>query len=75
MTVDTIIYSFHFFFCFFFQVKYMDEDYTFNPEQITAMLLTKLKDTSEQALKTKVNDCVISVSVKLDYFFLSCIIL
>lgn len=43
------------------KVKYMDEDYTFNPEQITAMLLTKLKDVSEQALKTKVNDCVISV--------------
>ncbi|KAK9509764.1 hypothetical protein O3M35_007003 [Rhynocoris fuscipes] len=43
------------------KVRYMDEDYVFNPEQITAMLLTKLKDTSEQALRTKVNDCVISV--------------
>lgn len=28
------------------------------------MLLTKLKDTSEIALKTKVNDCVISVSIE-----------
>lgn len=40
----------------------MDEEYTFTSEQITAMLLTKLKETSEQALKTKVNDVVISVS-------------
>jgi len=43
------------------QVNYMDEVHTFTPEQITAMLFTKLKDVSEQALKTKVNDCVISV--------------
>jgi hypothetical protein len=35
----------------------------FSPEQITAMLFTKLKDISENALKTKVNDCVISVSL------------
>ncbi|XP_014280439.1 heat shock 70 kDa protein 4 [Halyomorpha halys] len=43
------------------KVNYMDEEHTFTPEQITAMLLTKLKETSEQALKTKVNDVVISV--------------
>uniref|UniRef100_A0A1B6FPX4 Uncharacterized protein n=1 Tax=Cuerna arida TaxID=1464854 RepID=A0A1B6FPX4_9HEMI len=43
------------------KVHYLDEDHVFSPEQITAMLLTKLKDTSEVALKTKVNDCVISV--------------
>ncbi|BES99041.1 MreB/Mbl protein [Nesidiocoris tenuis] len=43
------------------KVNYMNEDHVFTPEQITAMLFTKLKDTSEQALKTKVNDCVISV--------------
>lgn len=47
-----------------FQVHYLDEDHVFSPEQITAMLLTKLKDTSEIALKTKVNDCVISVSIE-----------
>lgn len=41
---------------------YEDEENVFSPEQITAMLLTKLKETSETALKTKVNDCVISVS-------------
>lgn len=33
----------------------------FSPEQITAMLFTKLKDISETALQTAVNDCVISV--------------
>jgi heat shock protein len=44
------------------QVNYLDEEYVFSPEQITAMLFTKLKDISENALKTKVNDCVISVS-------------
>jgi heat shock protein len=44
------------------QVNYLDEEHTFSPEQITAMLFTKLKEISENALKTKVNDCVISVS-------------
>ncbi|KAK7794683.1 hypothetical protein R5R35_008015 [Gryllus longicercus] len=43
------------------KVNYLDEEHIFTPEQITAMLFTKLKDTSETALKTKVNDCVISV--------------
>lgn len=43
------------------KVHYQDEEHVFSPEQITAMLLTKLKETSETALKTKVNDCVISV--------------
>ncbi|KAJ4437376.1 hypothetical protein ANN_17519 [Periplaneta americana] len=42
-------------------VNYLDEEHVFSPEQITAMLFTKLKDISENALKTKVNDCVISV--------------
>lgn len=43
------------------KVSYLDEEHVFSPEQITAMLFTKLKDISENALKTKVNDCVISV--------------
>lgn len=43
------------------KVNYLDEEHVFSPEQITAMLFTKLKDISENALKTKVNDCVISV--------------
>ncbi|XP_046395458.1 heat shock 70 kDa protein 4 isoform X1 [Ischnura elegans] len=43
------------------KVNYLNEEHVFSPEQITAMLFTKLKETSETALKTKVNDCVISV--------------
>lgn len=43
------------------KVNYLDDEHVFSPEQITAMLFTKLKDISENALKTKVNDCVISV--------------
>jgi heat shock protein len=46
----------------YLQVNYLDEEHVFSPEQITAMLFTKLKEISENALKTKVNDCVISVS-------------
>lgn len=41
---------------------YMDEDHLFSVEQITAMLLTKLKETAENNLKKPVTDCVISVS-------------
>ncbi|CAL8272823.1 unnamed protein product [Merluccius merluccius] len=43
------------------KVRYLDEDKVFTVEQITAMLLTKLKETSEGALKKPVMDCVISV--------------
>ncbi|XP_070169671.1 heat shock 70 kDa protein 4L isoform X2 [Polyergus mexicanus] len=42
-------------------VQYLEEEHVFSPEQITAMLFTKLKDISETALQTAVNDCVISV--------------
>ena len=38
----------------------------FSPEQITGMLLTKLKETSENALKTKVVDVVVSVSYSVN---------
>ncbi|XP_029349467.1 heat shock 70 kDa protein 4L isoform X3 [Echeneis naucrates] len=43
------------------KVRYLDEDTVFTVEQITGMLLTKLKETSESALKKPVVDCVISV--------------
>ncbi|XP_066997592.2 heat shock 70 kDa protein 4L [Anabrus simplex] len=43
------------------RVNYLDEEIVFTPQQITAMLFTKLKDIAETALKAKVNDCVISV--------------
>lgn len=43
------------------QVMYMEEEKVFSIEQVTAMLLTKLKETAEAALKKPVADCVISV--------------
>ncbi|KAK5864935.1 hypothetical protein PBY51_016135 [Eleginops maclovinus] len=43
------------------KVMYMEEEKVFSIEQVTAMLLTKLKETAEQALKKPVNDCVVSV--------------
>ncbi|XP_012287319.1 97 kDa heat shock protein isoform X2 [Orussus abietinus] len=42
-------------------VHYLGREQVFSPEQITAMLFTKLKEISETALQTAVNDCVISV--------------
>ncbi|XP_061751172.1 heat shock 70 kDa protein 4L isoform X2 [Nerophis ophidion] len=42
-------------------VRYLDEDKVFTVEQITGMLLSKLKETSESALKKPVVDCVVSV--------------
>lgn len=42
-------------------VSYLGEQQTFRPEQLLAMMLTKLKETAEVNLKTKVVDCVISV--------------
>lgn len=56
-------YDFH---LIFLQVNYLNEEHVFTPEQITAMLFTKLKEIAEFALKTKVNDCVISVSKRED---------
>lgn len=43
------------------QANYMGETSHFTPEQITAMLFTKLKDAGEVALEKKICDCVISV--------------
>ena len=40
---------------------YMEEEKVFSIEQVTAMLLTKLKETAESALKKPVADCVVSV--------------
>jgi len=41
-------------------LNYLDKRQAYTPEEITAMLFTKLKDTAEDALKTKVKDIVIS---------------
>lgn len=43
------------------KVMYMEEEKVFGIEQVTGMLLTKLKETAEGALKKPVADCVISV--------------
>ncbi|CAL1573300.1 unnamed protein product [Knipowitschia caucasica] len=43
------------------KVMYMEEERIFSVEQVTGMLLTKLKETAESALKKPVVDCVISV--------------
>ncbi|KAL0162001.1 hypothetical protein M9458_041397, partial [Cirrhinus mrigala] len=42
------------------KVMYMEEEKVFSIEQVTGMLLTKLKETAEAALKKPVADCVIS---------------
>lgn len=42
---------------------YLEEEKVFSIEQVTGMLLTKLKETAESALKKPVADCVISVSI------------
>uniref|UniRef100_A0A8C4E104 Heat shock protein 4b n=1 Tax=Dicentrarchus labrax TaxID=13489 RepID=A0A8C4E104_DICLA len=45
------------------KVMYMEEEKVFSIEQVTAMLLTKMKETAENALKKPVADCVVSVIV------------
>ena len=45
-------------------VTYLNENQTFSPTQITAMLFTKLKHTAEIALGIKVADVVIGVSIQ-----------
>lgn len=42
-------------------MRYLEEERQFAIEQVTGMLLAKLKETSENALKKPVADCVISV--------------
>ena len=43
------------------RVNYLDKEHVFTPEQLTAMLFTKLKDTAEVALKKPIKDCVLTV--------------
>ncbi|KAH8419635.1 hypothetical protein KR222_011393 [Zaprionus bogoriensis] len=45
------------------KVNYLNEEQHFSPEQLTAMLFTKLKETSASAMQTQVNDCVIACPV------------
>jgi len=48
---------------FYLKAMYMEEERSFTIEQVTGMLLTKLKETAENALKKPVVDCVVSVSM------------
>lgn len=41
----------------------MEEEKAFSIEQVTAMLLTKLKETVQNTLKKPVSYCVVSVSI------------
>lgn len=43
------------------QVSYMNEEKTFTPEQISAMVLSRLKECAETYLGSKVTDAVITV--------------
>ncbi|XP_044136774.1 heat shock 70 kDa protein 4 [Bufo gargarizans] len=43
------------------RVMYLEEEKNFTMEQVTGMLLTKLKETAESALKKPVVDCVVAV--------------
>ena len=43
------------------EVNYLNERNVFSPEQCTAMLLTKLRETASDALQVPINDCVVSV--------------
>jgi L1 cell adhesion molecule like protein len=43
------------------EVKYMDETKSFHPEEISAMILSKLKESAEAYLNTKVTDAVVTV--------------
>jgi len=43
------------------EVNYLGRNQVFSFEQISAMLFTKLKQTTEHAIGTKVSDCVVSV--------------
>jgi heat shock protein len=43
------------------RVNYMEEEEVFTPEQITAMLFTKLKTDAAVELKAQIYDCVITV--------------
>ncbi|ODN06318.1 Heat shock 70 kDa protein 4L [Orchesella cincta] len=43
------------------KATYLGQEQMYTPEQVTAMLFTKLKETAENGIQSKVHDCVISV--------------
>jgi len=44
-----------------FEVKHLDETKTFHPEEISSMILTRMKEISESFLNTEVKDAVVTV--------------
>ena len=55
-------------------VKHRDEEKTFTPEEISSVVLTKLKETAEAYLGHDLKGAVVTVSAyvdnrKMDYFF------
>lgn len=51
-----------------FRVSYLDKEQLFTPEQLTAMLFTKLKDTSSHALQAQVLYWIYLYSYLFHYF-------
>jgi molecular chaperone DnaK (HSP70) len=47
------------------KVRYQNEEQMLSPEQVTATLFTKLRETADIAIGAKTVDCVISVSPQL----------
>jgi heat shock protein 1/8 len=45
----------------FVRVKYLEEQKTFSPEEISSMVLTKMKETAESYLGCKITDAVVTV--------------
>ncbi|CAL8104143.1 unnamed protein product [Orchesella dallaii] len=43
------------------KARFLGEEQVYTPEQVTAMMFTKLKETAEHGIQAKVHDCVISV--------------
>merc|ERR1711975_13851 len=43
------------------QVNFQGEDKKFHPEEVSSMILTKMKETAEAYLGTKINDAVVTV--------------
>ena len=44
-----------------FEVNYLDETKTFHPEEISSMILTRMKEIAESFLSTEVKDAVVTV--------------
>ncbi|GMF01197.1 unnamed protein product [[Candida] boidinii] len=52
------------------QVEYKGETKVFTPEEVSSMILTKMKETAESFLGVKVNDAVITIrNLKLKRMF------